>query len=271
MKYLLDTCLLSELVRPAPNPAVLEWMGARTSADLFVSALTLAELERGIVRLSPSRRQSELATWLASVQAGFGQRTLAFTRDTAGYWARLCAQAEGYAERVQRRAAASRERAARSSSARDHFNAAAALGQHDALLLLADRYGDDSFFDLQAPQVRADPLWIAELAQRVGRYEWTPAWLTLAAEHGDMRAMRELMESWHADDPLKVWTWFHYAKLLGTDLTQGDYEAIHEDGSSYDDDVGGPVFVDGVDGIELPTADESVRQEALRAAHSLYA
>ena len=179
--------------------------------------------------------------------------------------------AEGYAERVQRRAAASRERAARSSSARDHFNAAAALGQHDALLLLADRYGDDSFFDLQAPQVRADPLWIADLAQRVGRYEWTSAWVTLAAERGDMRAMRELMESWHADDPLKVWTWFHYAKLLGKDLTQGDYRAIHEDGSSYDDDVGGPMFVDGVDGIELPTADESVRQEALRAAHSLFA
>ena len=179
--------------------------------------------------------------------------------------------AEGYAERVQRRAAASRERAARSSSARDHFNAAAALGQHDALLLLADRYGDDSFFDLQAPQVRADPLWIAELAQRVGRYEWTPAWLTLAAERGDMQAMRELMESWHADDPLKVWTWFHYAKLLGKDLTQGDYRAIHPDGSRYDDDVGGPMFVDGVDGIELHTADESVRQEALRAAHSLFA
>ena len=179
--------------------------------------------------------------------------------------------AEGYAERVQHRAAASRERAARSSSARDHFNAAAALGQHDALLLLADRYGDDSFFDLQAPQVRADPLWIAELAQRVGRYEWTPAWLTLAAERGDMQAMRELMESWHADDPLKVWTWFHYAKLLGKDLTQGDYRAIHPDGSRYDDDVGGPMFLDGMDGIELPTADESVRQEALRAAQSLFA
>jgi toxin FitB len=94
VKYLLDTCLLSELVRPAPNPAVLNWVGARASAELFVSALTLAELERGIVRLSPSRRQSELATWLSSVQAGFGQRILAFTRDTAGYWARLCAQAE---------------------------------------------------------------------------------------------------------------------------------------------------------------------------------
>ncbi|MFT4241937.1 MAG: type II toxin-antitoxin system VapC family toxin [Acidovorax sp.] len=94
MKFLLDTCLLSELVRPAPAPAVLGWMSARASGDLFVSALTLAELERGIVRLPPSRRQSELAAWLASVQAGFGQRALPFTRDTAGYWARLCAQAE---------------------------------------------------------------------------------------------------------------------------------------------------------------------------------
>ena len=177
--------------------------------------------------------------------------------------------AEGYAERVQRRAAASRERAARSSSARDHFNAAAALGQHDALLLLADRYGDDSFFDLQAPQVRADPLWIADLAQRVGRYEWTSAWVTLAAERGDMRAMRELMESWHADDPLKVWTWFHYAKLLGKDLTQGDYRAIHEDGSSYDDDVGGPLFATGIDGVKLPAVDDSVRQKALEAAQAL--
>ncbi|WP_348682806.1 hypothetical protein [Acidovorax soli] len=178
--------------------------------------------------------------------------------------------AEDYAERVQRRAAASRDLATRSSTARDHFNAAAALGQHDALLLLADRYGDDRFFDLQAPQVRADPLWIADLAQRVGRYEWAPAWLALAAERGDMRAMRELMESWQAGDPVKVWTWFHYARLLGKDLTQGDYRAIHGDGSSYDD-VGGPMFVDGMDGVELPTVDESVRQETLRAAQSLFA
>ena len=94
MKYLLDTCLLSELVRPNPHRAVLDCMGARASSDLFVSDMTLAELERGVLRLPPSRRQSELATWLAAVQAWYGQRALPFTRDTAGYWARLCAQAE---------------------------------------------------------------------------------------------------------------------------------------------------------------------------------
>lgn len=48
----------------------------------------------GIVRLPASRRRNELTTWLANVQAGLGQRALPFTRDTAGYWARLCAQAE---------------------------------------------------------------------------------------------------------------------------------------------------------------------------------
>lgn len=69
-------------------------MGARASSDLFVSDMTLAELERGVLRLPPSRRQSELATWLAAVQAGYGQRALPFTRDTAWYWARLCAQTE---------------------------------------------------------------------------------------------------------------------------------------------------------------------------------
>ncbi|SFU94606.1 hypothetical protein SAMN04489707_10445 [Paenacidovorax caeni] len=179
--------------------------------------------------------------------------------------------AQGYVERVKQRAAASREQAERCSSARDHFNAAAALGQHDALLVLADRYGDSRFFDLQAPRVLADPVWIADLAQRVGRYEWTPAWLTVAAERGDMRALRELIETWHADDPLKAWTWFHFAKLLGKDLTQDDYRAIHEDGSSYDDDVGGTMFVDGVDGVELPAVEESVRQQALQAAQILAA
>ena len=99
--------------------------------------------------------------------------------------------AQAYADRIQRRDLAKRDLTLRLGSAREHFNVAAELGQHDALLLLADRYGDDRFFDLENPQVRADPLWIADLADRVGRYEWAPAWITLAAENGNIRAMLE--------------------------------------------------------------------------------
>ena len=68
------------------------------------------------------------------------------------------------------------------------------MGQHDALLLIADKYDDDRFVDLVDPVVRADPRWIASVAERVGRYECAPGWLTLAAEQGSIGAMRDLVE-----------------------------------------------------------------------------
>ena len=178
--------------------------------------------------------------------------------------------AQAYADRIQRRDLAERDLAVRLGSAHEHFSAAAELGQHDALLLLADRYGDDRFFDLENPQVKADPLWIADLAERVGRYEWAPAWITLAAERGNIRAMRELIAHHHRGDPLKAWTWFYLAKILGTDLTRDNYRAIHEDGSNYDDDVGGTMFAVGEDGVALPAADASVRNQAQLLAQRLF-
>lgn len=178
--------------------------------------------------------------------------------------------AQAYADRIQRRDLAKRDLTLRLGSAREHFNVAAELGQHDALLLLADRYGDDRFFDLENPQVRADPLWIADLADRVGRYEWAPAWITLAAENGNIRAMRELIESHHQQDPFKAWTWFYLAQLMGTDLTEDNYRAIQEDGSGYDDDVGGAMFAVGEDGVTLPPADEQVRIQAQQEAKRLF-
>ena len=75
MRFLLDTCLLSELVKPKPHPGVLAWLQDQDETSLFVSAITLAE-------------------WLASVKLQFSSRVLAFTGDTAGYWALMCAQAE---------------------------------------------------------------------------------------------------------------------------------------------------------------------------------
>ena len=94
MRFLLDTCLLSELVKPKPHPGVLAWLQDQDETSLFVSAITLAELERGAARLPASRRKNALAEWLASVKLQFSSRVLAFTGDTAGYWALMCAQAE---------------------------------------------------------------------------------------------------------------------------------------------------------------------------------
>jgi len=94
MRYLLDTCVLSELVKPLPAPEVLAWMGERNEAELFVSAMTMAELARGIAKLPASRRKLELAAWLDKLKLAFSDRVLPFTGETAGYWAELCNRAE---------------------------------------------------------------------------------------------------------------------------------------------------------------------------------
>lgn len=94
MNYLLDTCLLSEFVKPYPDSAVLAWMQERNETELFVSAMTIAELHRGVEKLPVSRRRSELAAWLQQLEIGFEGRVLSFTQKTAGVWATVCAMAE---------------------------------------------------------------------------------------------------------------------------------------------------------------------------------
>ena len=94
MNYLLDTCVLSEFVKPAPNDAVLAWVDTRPENDTFVAAMTLAELRRGVAKLSTSRRKSALSVWLDQLQSSLGNRVLPFTVDTAGYWGEMCARLE---------------------------------------------------------------------------------------------------------------------------------------------------------------------------------
>lgn len=94
MKFLLDTCVLSELVKPLPEPKVLAWINARKETELHVAAMTLAELQRGIARLPASRRKSELADWLDKLRIGFAGRVFSFTHETAAYWGEMCARVE---------------------------------------------------------------------------------------------------------------------------------------------------------------------------------
>jgi len=94
VKYLLDTCLLSELVKTAPDASVLAWMALQSPADLFISAMTLGELQRGVAKLPLSRRRDELSAWLVQVETGFEDRILPFTQTTASVWAQMCARTE---------------------------------------------------------------------------------------------------------------------------------------------------------------------------------
>jgi predicted nucleic acid-binding protein len=57
---LLDTNVTSELMRAAPSPAVLAWFGAQDAADLFISAVTEAELRAGVAILPDGQRRDRL-------------------------------------------------------------------------------------------------------------------------------------------------------------------------------------------------------------------
>jgi predicted nucleic acid-binding protein len=64
MKYLLDTCVISELSKKRPHPAVLRWLQARDDLELYVSSVTVGELRKGIERLPDEDvRRQKLEAW----------------------------------------------------------------------------------------------------------------------------------------------------------------------------------------------------------------
>jgi TPR repeat protein len=151
-----------------------------------------------------------------------------------------------------------------------HLRQAASLGLPDALFELADRFGDPAFFQTAPPQIDADPKWVSEVAERLGRFEDAHRWLSLAAESGNIEAMLELIEGYDQADPVRLWTWVYLAQELGTDFTRDQHEAINEDGSPYDDDAGGPCYVGGRDALELTPLDDKNDAIARRLADEMF-
>ncbi len=94
MRYLLDTCVLSELVKRTPDAHVITWFEARKAHELCISAMTWGELQRGVTKLPESKRRSELTLWLQQMDTGFEDRILAFDQNVSEVWAHMTVQAE---------------------------------------------------------------------------------------------------------------------------------------------------------------------------------
>ena len=87
MPWLLDTNILSEIRRLRPEPKVLAFIVGRRLDELYVSAVTLAELRFGIERLSEGGRREELRRWLAqTIRPMFDQRIVPVTEDILFRW-----------------------------------------------------------------------------------------------------------------------------------------------------------------------------------------
>ena len=90
--YLLDTNVLSELMRPAPSPSLLAWMDKQMAQHLYICAITRAEIELGIALLPSGKRRSALAAQaLAMFEEDFSGRCLAFDERCAPLYGELVA------------------------------------------------------------------------------------------------------------------------------------------------------------------------------------
>jgi toxin FitB len=79
--FLLDTNVVSELIKPAPDPRVLKFLAHE--GDLWLSVITLHELSYGVSRVVEPERRRRLAAWLGSLKLRFGSRILAIDETTA--------------------------------------------------------------------------------------------------------------------------------------------------------------------------------------------
>lgn len=88
--YLLDTCVISESTRVKASVEVLSWLDATAPESLYLSVVTLGEIEQGISQLRSNRKSRELSRWLHDTVAPlFQSRTLDIDARIAGRWGRI--------------------------------------------------------------------------------------------------------------------------------------------------------------------------------------
>ena len=93
--FLLDTNVISELVKPQPEPQVISWIESTDESLLYLSVLTLGEIRRGVAALPQARRRTALEAWLQTdLRVRFEGRILPIEDDIADRWGLLTAYAQ---------------------------------------------------------------------------------------------------------------------------------------------------------------------------------
>lgn len=89
----LDTNVVSEAMKPRPDPNVQAWLNEQVAETLYVSAVTLAELLFGIGAMPAGRRRNLMAETLDGLLELFGERVLAFDTEAARCYAEMAVKA----------------------------------------------------------------------------------------------------------------------------------------------------------------------------------
>ena len=94
MNYLLDTCVISELVRPTPDENVINWLNQTPNERLFLSVITIGEIRKGITKLPDSKKKNRLTNWLNTLLENYESRIFPINLTVAESWGIIQAQAE---------------------------------------------------------------------------------------------------------------------------------------------------------------------------------
>ncbi len=93
MKFLVDTNVFAETMRPKPERRVVTWL-RNNEANLYISTITIGEMRRGVERLQGGSRKALLTNWLELLGERMRGRILSFNTSTAHVWGQLKARWE---------------------------------------------------------------------------------------------------------------------------------------------------------------------------------
>lgn len=94
MSFLIDTCCVSELIKPKPDANVVRWFSDHDEQEMFLSVLTLGELRKGIEKPPDSKRKDAMAHWFENdVTERFAGRMLDVTALESQTWGEVMADA----------------------------------------------------------------------------------------------------------------------------------------------------------------------------------
>lgn len=94
MNYLLDTCLISELVKPSPNKKVLDWINDTPNERLFLCVVTIGEIRKGLTKLPDSKKKNQLTNWLNTLLEDYQSRIYSIDLTVAENWGVIQGKAE---------------------------------------------------------------------------------------------------------------------------------------------------------------------------------
>lgn len=95
MKFLLDTCVISELIKKSPDRNVIKWISECPEDSFHLSVLTIGEIQKGISKLSDKNRKIRIQNWLdKELLNRFAERIIPITSDIATTWGEILAESE---------------------------------------------------------------------------------------------------------------------------------------------------------------------------------